>query len=132
MIIDSSVIIAVVTQEPEYERVLAAIEAIESLGAGTPTLVETGLVLSARFGSDGRRMLDSFKRDSQLEAISFTDRHRELALSAFLRYGKGRHPARLNLGDCMSYAVARWSGQPLLCIGNDFAKTDLELVPMED
>jgi ribonuclease VapC len=128
VIIDSSAIISVVMQEPDHERVVAALEGPDGLAAGSPTLFETGLVLCARFGSQGQGMLRSFTRDAELQPIAFADHHTDIAISAFLRYGEGRHPAKLNLGDCMSYAVARWSDEPLLCTGNDFAKTDLELV----
>ncbi len=65
-----------------------------------------------------------------VRVIEFGDRHWKVALQAFARFGKGRHPAGLNLGDCLTYAVARLSGQPLLCVGDDFAQTDLALVPL--
>ncbi len=62
-----------------------------------------------------------------MTVVSFDERHWQLSLEAFERYGKGRHPARLNFGDCLSYATAKLAGQPLLCVGNDFAQTDVEL-----
>ncbi|HET7574672.1 MAG TPA: type II toxin-antitoxin system VapC family toxin, partial [Solirubrobacterales bacterium] len=92
---------------------------------GAPTLVEVTIVLVRRYGEVGRTALWNFLGERQVLAIPFDGRHWSAASDAFLRFGKGRHPARLNLGDCMTYAVARVAGEPLLFIGNDFAKTDI-------
>jgi ribonuclease VapC len=93
---------------------------------GAPTLLETTMVLSARTGRDARREIARSLRQLQIQVIPFTEEHFEVAVDAFHRYGKGRHPAGLNFGDCMSYAVAAVSGLPLLYVGNDFAQTDIQ------
>jgi ribonuclease VapC len=73
-------------------------------------------------------ILDAFLVESGIRTIPFGDAHWIVSLDAFARFGKGRHPAALNLGDCLTYAVAKLSGEPLLCTGDDFARTDLSLV----
>ena len=97
-----------------------------SSGIGTPTLAELVLVLSARLRTDPRgivlRLLDEF----DILEVPFGGEHWREAVDAFERFGRGRYAARLNFGDCLSYAVARLSGEPLLFVGDDFAATDLE------
>jgi ribonuclease VapC len=80
-------------------------------------------MLSGRLGKDARPMLNEFLREAEIEVIPFTGDHFHAALDAFLRYGKGRHPAGLNLGDCLAYAAATLAGLPLLYTGNDFTGT---------
>ena len=128
MIADSSAVVAVMLREPGYERLAEHLDGALTIGIGAPTLVETGIVLASRAGGAGSAELARFVRERHVIVIPFGNDHRIAALEAFLRYGKGRHPARLNFGDCMSYATARLAGEPLLCIGNDFAQTDLPLV----
>ena len=127
MIIDSSAIIALARREPRYEELLAKLTRATRRGVGSPTLVEAGLVLRARLGTDPTGFIDRLLRDFDIEVIPLGEPHWREALSAYARFGKGLHPAALNYGDCMSYAVARLSDEPLLCVGNDFAKTDLVL-----
>ena len=88
-------------------------------------MLETAMVLSSRLGKDPRPVLNGFLRKMDVEVIPFTAEHYEAAVDAFERFGKGRHPAALNFGDCLSYAAAHLSGLPLLYTGNDFARTDL-------
>ncbi len=83
------------------------------------------MVVSSRLHCDARPRVTELLRRAGAEVIPFTEEHYEVALDAFLRYGKGRHPAALNFGDCLAYAVARLSGLPLLYVGDDFSKTDL-------
>ena len=92
-----------------------------------PTLTETAIVLSARLNQDACGVLSRFLMEGSIATVSFGDAHFAAAVEAWLRYGKGRHPASLNFGDCLSYATARLAGEPLLCIGNDFTQTDLPL-----
>lgn len=127
MILDSSAIAAVLFQEPGYKTVLQKLSAAEEVGIGTPTLVECGIVLSARFNQDARGLLARFLEEANVSLVPFTDVHYGVAIGAWLKYGKGRHPAGLNFGDCLSYAVARLANVPLLCVGNDFPQTDLPL-----
>ena len=130
MILDSSAILATILGEAKSERLLALMGTAPVVAAGAPTLVEAAIVLSARLRRDARPPLNSFFREAELEVIPFSQEHFEVAIEAFQRFGKGRHPAALNFGDCLTYAVARISQLPLLCTGNDFPKTDLEIVPL--
>ncbi len=126
MILDSSAILAIARREPGFEALVEKMDGAETLGIGTPTLVETGIVLDARFGFDSSAILERFLRDFEIATVLFGDDHWREAIEAFRRFGRGRHAANLNFGDCMTYAVARLSGEPLLFVGDDFSKTDLE------
>lgn len=127
MILDSSAIVGVILQERGYEDLIERIRGAEAIGAGAPTLVETEMVLVGRAGPLGRELLRSFVVEEAVDVIGFDYEHWREAGRAFARYGRGNHPAGLNYGDCMTYATARLAGEPLLCLGDDFAKTDLEL-----
>lgn len=94
---------------------------------GAPTVLEAGIVLSARLTMDAHGLLARFLQEIDASVIPFADAHATAAHRAWLRFGKGRHPAALNLGDCATYATASLAGEPLLCTGEDFARTDLIL-----
>jgi ribonuclease VapC len=113
--------------EPEANS-LARVLAGETAGIGAPTLVETAIVLTRALGGLGRTVLGAFLERYGIDTVPFDAEHWPVALDAFTRYGKGRHPAGLNFGDCFTYAVARVADEPLLCLGEDFAQTDLEVV----
>ena len=130
MILDTSAILAVFLKEPGYEAVLEALVAAGAVGIGAPTLAETGIVLETRFGEHASGWLQQFAEEFRLTEIPFGALHRREAVVAYARYGEGRHDAGLNFGDCLTYAVARLAGQRLLCVGSDFSRTDLELVPV--
>jgi ribonuclease VapC len=85
------------------------------------------LILESRFGARGRAALDVFLNDYQVLPLAFGDLQWRAAVTAFVRFGKGRHPAALNFGDCLTYATARLADRPLLCSGDDFRATDLEI-----
>lgn len=127
MILDSSAIIAIIFQEPGYEAVLEKLGTAVEVGIGAPTLVECTIVLSARLNRDARGLLARFLEEANVTIIPFTDAHYGTATGAWLKYGKGRHPAGLNFGDCLAYAVAKLTAVPLLCVGDDFPQTDLPL-----
>jgi ribonuclease VapC len=127
VILDSSVLVAIGLDEPERDVFIAKIDCADGVGAGAPTLVEAGIVLSARIGAEADELLAELVTTADMVVIEFGDAHWQEALSAWWRFGKSRHPANLNFGDCLAYATARLSGQPLLCKGDDFAKTDLAL-----
>lgn len=127
MIIDTSVIVAIFFQETGFETLISKLKDATEIGIGTPTLVECGIVLSARLNKDARGLLTRFLNEMNIVTIPFTEQHYETAVSAWLKFGKGRHPAQLNFGDCMSYSTAKLAGMPLLFIGNDFTHTDLLL-----
>lgn len=127
MIVDSSAVVAVFVREPRYEE-LADMMMREPAAIGAPTLAETGLVLTAKIGTPALGALARFVQELGIETVPFGQDHWREAIDAFARFGRGRHPAALNFGDCLTYAVARLAREPLLCTGKDFAKTDLELV----
>lgn len=127
MILDSSAIVAIVLQEPHFDRVLEKLCSAPVVGVGAPTLTETAIVLSARLNQDARGLLSRFIDEASISTVPFGDAHYGTAVEAWLRFGKGRHQAGLNFGDCLSYATARLARRPLLCTGEDFSKTDLEL-----
>jgi ribonuclease VapC len=127
VILDSSVIVAVSLREPGYEELIDKMRSADTLGIGTPTLTEAGMVLSTRLGVEPQALLDRFLRDFGVMPVVFGEQHWREALEAFRRFGKGRHPAALNFGDCLSYAVARLANHPLLFVGNDFPRTDIEV-----
>jgi ribonuclease VapC len=128
VIVDSSAVVAVVLREPGHERLLGFLAGEEAPGIGAPTVVETGIVLAAKVGLAGRTLLARFLGDIDSAVIAFEEEHWPVAVEASLRFGKGRHPAGLNFGDCLTYAVARLADEPLLCVGDDFAQTDLDVI----
>jgi len=126
MVVDSSALVSILLEEPKHEQLFGKAVDSEVTLVGAPDALETVMVVSGRSSADARYQLAGLLRSIGAEIVPFTEEHYEAALSAFLRYGKGRHPAGLNFGDCMSYAFARVSGQPLLYTGNDFSKTDIQ------
>ena len=128
MIVDSSALVAIAVEEPIAPSLVATLRRSDATGVGAPTLVETGIVLGSRIGIDvASAALSVLLERFDIRPIAFGDRHWRESLRAALYYGRGRHPAALNFGDCLTYAVAKLSGQPLLCTGDDFARTDLVL-----
>lgn len=127
MILDSSAIVGVVLREPGFEHLVRKIARAPAIGVGAPTLAEAGLVLTSRLGRDARGLLQALLRDWDAVAITFGEEHWQEAVAAYARYGRGRHQARLNFGDCLAYAVAKLAREPLLCTGDDFPRTDLDL-----
>ncbi len=125
MILDTSAVVAVLRRELVFSSVESAMGEADALAIGAPTLFETGMVAISRFGAGGRDLVVRFLEDWEVEVMPFDARHWRVATDAFTRYGKGRHPARLNLGDCMTYATARLADKPLLFVGEDFRRTDL-------
>lgn len=126
MILDSSAIIAVLLDEPPTETLLAKMRS-RPVKVGAPTLVETATVLASRRGWGSLEELEGFLLELSVAIVPFGELHWVEAMEAHRKFGKGRHPAALNFGDCLSYAVARLAGEPLLCTGNDFRRTDLDL-----
>lgn len=128
MILDSSALLAIVFREPGCDTLLDEIRAAPIVAVGTPTLAETGIVLEARLGAAAHGMLERILDELDIQEIPFGSLHWREAVDAFRRYGKGRHAAGLNFGDCLTYATARLSGEPLRFIGDDFSRTDLDRV----
>ncbi len=125
MVLDSSALVAVLMQEPGWEELLVRMKDAAAIGLGAPSLAEVLIVLVRRLGGDPGPLLADVLRELMVEVIPFTEEHSQAALGAYLRFGKGRHPAALNFGDCLSYATAAISGEPLLYIGADFSQTDI-------
>jgi ribonuclease VapC len=126
MIVDSSALVALIRGEQPAARVAAALAGARSSVIPAPTLAETLIVLTARHGPIARTVFERLRAEIKFEIAAFTEEHATGAQRAYLRFGKGRHPAALNFGDCMTYAAAEVAQQPLLAIGNDFPQTDLE------
>lgn len=127
MILDSSVVVAVLFREEGYQRFEMRMDEANSLAIGAPTLVETNIVAIGRFDMHGRALVEQFVEGRDVVVTPFDRRHLLVAAEAFARFGKGRHPAKLNYGDCMTYATARLADLPLLCTGDDFPQTDLAI-----
>lgn len=126
MVIDTSAIIAILQDEPERQAFNQAIAAASRRLLSAVSLVEISIVIESRFGIEGKGDLDLFLQTAAIETISVNREQADFARDAFHRYGRGRHPAALNFGDCFSYALAKWSDAPLLYKGNDFVFTDLQ------
>jgi ribonuclease VapC len=127
LILDSSAIVAILLRERAHASLLERLSRDPQPGAGAPTLAESAIVLVARLGVGGQTLLARFVQGANVATVPFSEEHWQVAAQAFARFGKGRHPAALNYGDCMTYATARLAAEPLLCTGDDFAQTDLEL-----
>ena len=125
MIVDSSALLALIFREATADRIEEALASAEIVAMGAPTFAETGMVLASKLGEDSHALLAVMGAEIDLTIVPFTAAHAREARDAFLRYGRGRHPAALNFGDCLSYAVAKLADQPLLFVGDDFRRTDL-------
>jgi ribonuclease VapC len=125
MVIDTSAIVAILRDEPERRPFNEAIEAAPDRQMSAATLVEFSIVYEARHGADGIRDLDLFIATAAIQIVPMDVEQAHAAREGFRRFGKGRHPAGLNFGDCFSYALARVLDQPLLFKGDDFSKTDV-------
>ena len=129
MIVDSSALIALIQREDTAVQVTVALSTESQCRIGAPTWTETLIVLTHRHGPIGRTIVERVRQEFALTVIDYTAEHAAIALDAFARFGKGRHRAALNFGDCMTYAVARHATEPLLAVGDDFAHTDLVFGP---
>ena len=127
MVIDTSALLAVFLAEPERKPFLDLIIQAEMRLISAANALETGIVLEARRGEAAGREFDLFVVRAGLQVVAVDSEQVEIARSAWRKYGKGRHPAGLNFGDCFAYALAKFSGEPLLAKGTDFARTDVEV-----
>lgn len=126
MVIDTSALVAMMTGEPSADRLVAALESESERLVSAATVVETSMVLMGRYGDVGDAQLDRFLRSIGAEVVPVGEEQATLARDAALRFGKGRHPAALTFGDCFSYALSVARGSPLLFVGDDFSKSDVE------
>lgn len=129
VVIDSSAIVALVLAEPAADEITTHIEQAEHRVVSAATFVELSIVVEALRGLAGLTLVEDILRDSAIEIIEFDEDLARRAVKAWRRFGRGKHPARLNFGDCFTYALADETGYPVLCTGNDFAQTDLEVLP---
>jgi ribonuclease VapC len=125
MVIDTSAILAILRDEPERPRFNQAIDTDNTRLMSAASFVEASIVMQARHGDEGVRDLDLFLARAEIELVPVDGNQAYIARQAFRLYGKGRHPAALNFGDCLTYALAKTTGEPLLFKGNDFTRTDL-------
>jgi ribonuclease VapC len=124
LVADSSALVTIVMKEPGYEAIQARLTEASSVLIGTPTVLETLMVLS-RHVANPEALVQRLVAGVSATVVPFGEEHAELAFQCFVTYGKGRHPAGLNYGDCMAYAVAKVAKMPLLFVGNDFPQTDI-------
>lgn len=130
VVVDTSAVVAVVLGEPDAEQFAAALVRHRGdLLLIAATRVELGIVVEARHGPDGTRELEALLTRLSVTVEPFDAVQSAVALAAWRRFGKGRHPAGLNLGDCYSYALAKSRGAPLLFKGDDFSQTDVQVIP---
>ncbi len=127
MVIDTSALVAIFLAEPERQVLLDLLLQAETRMISAATVLETGIVLEARRGESAGREFDLFLVRANLQVVAVDSEQTEVARSAWRKYGKGRHPAALNFGDCFAYALAKFAGEPLLAKGTDFAATDIEV-----
>jgi len=129
MVIDTSAVLAIFLGESERRAFLDSILGAETRLISAATVLETGIVLEARRGEAAGREFDLFLVRAKVEIVAVDAEQSEIARSAWRKYGKGRHPAGLNFGDCFAYALAKSLNEPLLAKGADFALTDIKLLP---
>jgi ribonuclease VapC len=127
MVIDASVLLAILLGEPEGEDFSKTIARDPKRLVGALSALEAAIVIHARKGPAGIRELDLLLHSANATVVSLDADQVQIARAAYETYGKGHHPAALNLGDCCSYALSRSSGEPLLFKGNDFSKTDVSV-----
>lgn len=125
MVVDSSAFVAVLLDEPEAEKFRRAMHDADSVFVSSVSYLETAIVISSRLGEAGLICLDELLDGVGAELVAFDETQTRLAAEAWRRFGKGRHPAKLNFGDCCSYALARHLEEPLLFKGEDFPQTDI-------
>lgn len=125
MIIDTSAIVAILFDEEDADAYARAIAQADVCRVSAATFVEAAIVIAAQTKSAGSSQLDALVRRAGISIEAVTEEQAHIARQAFMDFGKGRHAAGLNYGDCFSYALAKSTGEPLLFKGRDFAKTDL-------
>jgi ribonuclease VapC len=130
LVVDTSALLAALFAEPARDAVLVALAESRTTMLSTCCLLESSLVAEARLGHQGPAELERLLTVFAVEPVAFTAQQATLAIDAWQRFGKGRHPAALSIIDCCSYALSQHAGQPLLAVGDDFPLTDAELVDL--
>jgi ribonuclease VapC len=131
-VIDTSAVLAILQNEPERRKFNEALETADARSMSTASFVEISIILESRYGADGVRDFELFISKAQINLVPVDTEQAQLARRAFREYGKGRHPAGLNFGDCFSYALAKSLDEPLLYKGEDFTQTDIQPDPHVD
>jgi len=127
MVIDSSVLIAILLQESEAAYYANLLANTETIYMSSVSIVESSIVIEYKKGELGAKEFDDLLNAINLTIIAFDEQQARLARTAWQKYGKGRHPAKLNFGDCCSYALAKYLNMPLLFKGDDFSKTEIQI-----
>ena len=127
-VVDTSAVVAMLIDEKGADELREHIAGADSCLMSMATLVELSIVMEARLGPPGASLVERFVRDAAIELVDVDRTQVDRALEGWRSYGKGRHRAALNFGDCFTYALAAAVGHPILCVGNDFVATDLEVV----
>ena len=130
MVIDTSALISILLGEPEAEAFARAITNDSKRLISAFSVLESSIVIEAKKGDAGGRELDVLLHRSKIEIVGMNTEQLEIARRVWRMYGKGRHPAGLNIGDCCAYALAKYSGEPLLFKGDDFGKTNIQTVSL--
>ena len=125
MVIDTSALICILLNEPEANMFAKAISNDNKRLLSVMSLLESAIVIECKKGPAGGRELDLLVHSASLDVVAMTAEQTHIARHAYRKFGKGKHPAALNLGDCCSYALSRYSEEPLLFKGDDFSKTDI-------
>ena len=128
LVVDTSAAVAVILGEPGSDVLAARLEEASARLMSAAIRVELGIVIEARLGPAGQDVVERFLRDATVDIVPVDADLASRAMSGWRRYGKGRHPAGLNFGDCFTYALAERTGHPVLCTGEDFAATDIAVV----
>jgi ribonuclease VapC len=131
LVVDTSAAVAIVLGEPGSEELLVRLEAALARLMSAAIRVELGIVIEARLWPAGQDVVDRFLRDAKIDIVPVDADLAARAMSGWRRYGKGRHPAGFNFGDCFTYALAERTGHPVLCTGDDFAATDIAVIRPE-
>lgn len=126
--VDTSAAFAILTSEPGGDELADILDSSERRLLSTATLAELGIVLEARLGPAGSGIVERFLRDGVIDVVPVSRVHADAALAGWRRFGKGRHPAGLNFGDCFTYALAIVTGAPVVCLGKNFIATDIEVL----
>ena len=125
MTVDTSALVAILFREPGFLEILDCMLEVDVVRVGAPTLVETSLVFSGRRGSVGAPQVEALVRELGLTVVPCGEAEWRAATDAFARFGRGRHNAALNFGDCLAYATAAVAGEALLFVGDHFRQTDI-------
>lgn len=125
MIVDSSAVLAILFDEKDAETFARILTEADSCRMSAANFVEVAIVVEAQTKNSGSRQFDAFFRRAGIVIEPVTEEQAHIARQAYTDFGKGRHPAGLNFGDCFAYALAKASGEPLLFKGQDFKKTDI-------